>query len=231
MVQVAGDHVGNEITQVQSAEQQAWKFSKAERKREKQRAQQGTWHRCTFYLPKKGRYCAQQRSTASAEFCSTHMVRSLSNSKGRRVPCPMDPKHTVFEGQVAAHVKVCNSTRLLEDLQAKPYYCKGINSGGDGALALPVDHGPNSRPEGEACEDAVIDETYVLDLIQRVSEAHKLHVGELEMETLEPPGLLESLRGAMFSPGLAGKDATATKKGCHMAQQVSLVGHMIKRFE
>ncbi|CAM9959176.1 unnamed protein product, partial [Choristocarpus tenellus] len=93
-----------------------WKRKKKEeRKKAKQCAKlTGAWDRCMFIVQHKGRYCSQQsiqclclaRSSDSSEFCATHIDGSNSMGKGKRVPCPVDPMHTVFEGQVKAHVKV-----------------------------------------------------------------------------------------------------------------------------
>lgn len=44
------------------------------------------------------------RSKHSASFCGTHMGET--EEKGKRVPCPVDPNHTVFEHQLSSHVKV-----------------------------------------------------------------------------------------------------------------------------
>ncbi|CAN0373636.1 unnamed protein product, partial [Ectocarpus sp. 13 AM-2016] len=42
------------------------------------------------------------RSKHSASFCGTHMGETAE--KGKRVPCPVDPNHTVFEQQLSSHV-------------------------------------------------------------------------------------------------------------------------------
>lgn len=47
-----------------------------------------------------------RRSPHSDEYCGTHMGASPCAKKGKRVPCPVDPNHTVFEQQLSAHVKV-----------------------------------------------------------------------------------------------------------------------------
>lgn len=46
------------------------------------------------------------RSPESSDFCATHMRASSSKEKGKRVPCPVDPSHTVFEKLLASHLKV-----------------------------------------------------------------------------------------------------------------------------
>lgn len=46
------------------------------------------------------------RSPHSTQYCATHMVASPCPEKGKRVPCPVDPNHTVFEHQISSHMKV-----------------------------------------------------------------------------------------------------------------------------
>jgi U11-48K-like CHHC zinc finger len=48
-----------------------------------------------------------------------------------RVPCPVDPTHTVCASQLAVHVKVCTRARETASIQAAPYVCKACNCGSD----------------------------------------------------------------------------------------------------
>ncbi|WVZ61144.1 hypothetical protein U9M48_011062 [Paspalum notatum var. saurae] len=84
--------------------------------------------RCHFWLPNKRRYCANS-SLPSSQFCGNHLPESASGA-GRRVPCPVDPSHTVLEENLEAHVGKCPLKKHVAALAAQPYYSKGINSGG-----------------------------------------------------------------------------------------------------
>nr|CAB3497582.1 unnamed protein product [Digitaria exilis] len=84
--------------------------------------------RCHFWLPKKRRHCANS-SLASSQYCGNHLPESASGA-GRRVPCPVDPSHTVLEENLEAHVGKCPLKKRVAALAAQPYYSKGINSGG-----------------------------------------------------------------------------------------------------
>lgn len=47
-----------------------------------------------------------RRNPDSAHYCGTHMNSGGKDGKGKRVPCPADPNHTVLERQLEAHLKV-----------------------------------------------------------------------------------------------------------------------------
>nr|CAB3492597.1 unnamed protein product [Digitaria exilis] len=83
--------------------------------------------RCHFWLPKKRRHWANS-SLASSQYCGNHLPESASGA-GRRVPCPVDPSHTVLEENLEAHVGKCPLKKRVAALAAQPYYSKGINSG------------------------------------------------------------------------------------------------------
>ena len=59
--------------------------------------------RCGYYLSKKNRYCTQ-RVTPPATHCLYH-----GGDKEERVPCPVDPTHTVRAANIDKHVLVCTA--------------------------------------------------------------------------------------------------------------------------
>ncbi|KAM3162260.1 tRNA:m(4)X modification enzyme TRM13 [Lachancea thermotolerans] len=70
---------------------------------------------CEFYLEKKQRRCGMSRRPGVA-YCSEHLnqlqgAAQPPSAKGRRVPCPLDPRHTVWEKDVARHTRKCNTTK------------------------------------------------------------------------------------------------------------------------
>jgi len=78
------------------------------------------WDRCLHFLPRKQRYCNMAR-TPGQQFCGVHLAES---SKGERIPCPVDPSHTVWSGLLAAHLKVCNTATANKMLESMPFYQK-----------------------------------------------------------------------------------------------------------
>lgn len=70
-------------------------------------------------MAQKKRQCNMTRRKEE-KYCAEHLVvlgRSSIEKQGRdrkRVPCPLDPKHSVWEDQVKNHVKKCSAKRQLE---------------------------------------------------------------------------------------------------------------------
>ncbi|CAN0126968.1 unnamed protein product [Scytosiphon promiscuus] len=131
------------------------------RREERKKAQQaavnnGGWERCLYRVPGKKRYCAQYRSKHSTQYCGTHM--GATQEKGRRIPCPVDPNHTVFEQQLASHVKICNLTLQQAQMETQPYYVKGINSG----PALPREEGVHEARSGDVAAAAALDVSFAI---------------------------------------------------------------------
>lgn len=90
-------------------------------------------NRCEFYLEQKRRQCAMQRKKGH-RFCSEHMVHDESQAlevKGERIPCPLDPKHTVWLHDLELHLKKCNAKPKEKH---DPWYVKNYNTkyGDDG---------------------------------------------------------------------------------------------------
>ena len=87
------------------------------------KADPATWSRCLEFMTKKKRFCNLPR-LPGVDKCGVHHEGGQA-----RVPCPVDPSHTVFAQQLAAHIKVCNATKIARVLEAKPYFSKDVNSG------------------------------------------------------------------------------------------------------
>jgi len=52
--------------------------------------------------------------------------------KGRRIPCPIDPSHTIYESQLKKHVRKCPKATIDREERSKVYYRRDINKGGFG---------------------------------------------------------------------------------------------------
>ena len=46
-----------------------------------------------------------------------------------RVPCPLDPTHTIFKNSMKKHLQICTAKQQRDRLEAEPYYCLDCNSG------------------------------------------------------------------------------------------------------
>lgn len=80
--------------------------------------------RCQYYLMKKFRYCRMYHTDDSV-FCTEHRDL-ITNSEGthKRIPCPLDNRHTCYERLLEQHLKKCNSREELRPA----YYVHNINT-------------------------------------------------------------------------------------------------------
>ena len=105
-----------------------------------------TWTQCVFYLTKKRRLCNLERCPNS-RYCGTHRptteepsrrvlskVRSESSGPSKsveRIPCPIDPSHSIYRHNLHKHSEICNIKTRDDELSKYPYYCKDCNSGAE----------------------------------------------------------------------------------------------------
>ena len=79
---------------------------------------------CDFYLTHKRRFCKTEKRPGGYRYCHTHQAELHANGEAggtsRRVPCPINPKHTVYERDLKRHVLVCPDRR--HDPTGLPYF-------------------------------------------------------------------------------------------------------------
>ncbi|XP_008168830.2 tRNA:m(4)X modification enzyme TRM13 homolog isoform X1 [Chrysemys picta bellii] len=79
--------------------------------------------RCGYFVERKKRFC-KMIPAQGRRFCGEHGHQEEENDR-KRIPCPLDPKHTVYEDQLQKHLKKCNSRE-----KPKPaYFVQDINAG------------------------------------------------------------------------------------------------------
>lgn len=113
--------------------------------------------RCTFYSDKKKRTCRQLLSPKVPEpfasepnfkplFCGNHSniystlfkdrkqqkVIHCGESRGKRIPCPIDPSHMIFENNANVHILKCPKAMNEIKERQRVYYKHDINTGGCG---------------------------------------------------------------------------------------------------
>lgn len=69
--------------------------------------------RCNFFVQRKMRHC-RMVCLKDKQFCGEHMNETTTDGGRKRIPCPLDPKHTLFEEFLQSHLKKCNAKRLHE---------------------------------------------------------------------------------------------------------------------
>jgi tRNA:m4X modification enzyme len=155
----------------------------------------------------------------------------------RRVQCPVDGAHTVYEFDLAKHVLVCNRVKDADAMKKLPYYSHNINSGrhctsqGEDKPSADEkeveekeqeqDENEHSAPSAQE-QQGIIDRLVAIDfadLRKRIDAAYASCVGELALEKLH-----HKCCDQLFA---VKKDAGASKSVLrHIEQQASIIGHM-----
>ncbi|KAK1315906.1 hypothetical protein QJS10_CPA05g00114 [Acorus calamus] len=82
-------------------------------------------NRCQFWLPNKRRFCANAPLNHSM-FCGNHNP----TTEQLRIPCPIDPSHSILKENMDTHIKRCPFEKQNQELKTQPFYKKGVNGGG-----------------------------------------------------------------------------------------------------
>lgn len=136
-------------------------------------------------------------------FCGEHGQQEKENDR-KRIPCPLDQKHTVYEDQLQKHLKKCNS-------RAKPkpvYFVQDINAGVKDVAEIPTDQVTLSSLSKEELENLIIK-------LKKASNG-------LELDLKEQVLSHQALQEALNDP----KNGDSAFK--HLKQQASILGNMEK---
>ncbi|KAM3620051.1 uncharacterized protein V6R79_017525 [Siganus canaliculatus] len=154
--------------------------------------------RCFFFVEKKKRFC-KMIVAKGKKFCGEHAT--MEEGTIRRIPCPLDPKHTVSEDKLDKHLKKCNSRE-----KPKPvYYVENINSG-------PAD-ADQHQSQLSLCEHSRAQLDALLDKLKAAATGLQCDVAD---SVLSHPALREELDNP--------KNGDSAHK--HLKQQSSILGHM-----
>lgn len=88
--------------------------------------------RCALWLPQKSRYCSFQ-PVAGHAFCSHHQASQgdAGAAHKERVPCPLDPGHSIFVKDLQKHLRICPRAKERQAEESLPCFERDVNSGGD----------------------------------------------------------------------------------------------------
>lgn len=91
---------------------------------------------------------ANIRSTSTAGSTCSVASAAATAKKGRRIPCPIDPSHEIYESRLEKHIKICPAARRKVNDASLPYYRDSVNCGGFGSLLSDEgeDVGDESQP-------------------------------------------------------------------------------------
>ncbi|KAM9186630.1 tRNA:m(4)X modification enzyme TRM13 homolog isoform 2-T2 [Mergus octosetaceus] len=106
--------------------------------------------RCAYFVARKKRFC-RMVPALGWRFCGEHGQQEKENDR-KRIPCPLDPKHTVYEDQLQKHLKKCNSRE-----KPKPvYFVQDINAGLKDVAEIPEKQVTLSSLSKEELENLII---------------------------------------------------------------------------
>ncbi|KAL7679662.1 putative methyltransferase TRM13, Zinc finger, CCCH-type, TRM13 [Plasmopara halstedii] len=221
------------------AEQLSRAIQRRRRKQTKIKANDdGQWGRCMFKVLRKKRYCNIARVPGSL-FCGNHLPESdvLSCKKSqkfkfstrRRVPCPVDKSHTVYEYDLAKHVQICNRVKDADVMKNLPFYSHNINSGlhsidkKEKTFEEEVDENGHLNLSAKV-QQSIIDRLQAIDfanLRSRIEVAYASCVGELASEHLH-----HNCCDELFETKKTSGSSNSVLR--HIKQQASIIGHMDK---
>lgn len=135
------------------------------------------------------------------QYCGQHLVEEVVEDlrKFKRIPCPLDPKHSCFEHRLQQHLEVCNA-REINDL---PYIKRNINLGCIGE-------------EPPKTSLSSLQDSKLLSFIKRVEVAHKENIGSIERSELSHKVLVKEIATPGYGPSVVR----------HLTQNSSLLGHL-----
>lgn len=140
---------------------------------------------------------------AGQRYCGQHLVEEcidVGTSKYKRIPCPLDPKHSCFEHRLQHHLAICNARQVT----GLPYKSHNIN------LRIgEVEDPPRTLLSSLSDEE-------LLSFIARVEIAHKEHIGNIEESILSHPTLEKEIATPVNGPSVVR----------HLSQNSSILGHL-----
>ncbi|XP_010192581.1 PREDICTED: tRNA:m(4)X modification enzyme TRM13 homolog [Mesitornis unicolor] len=158
--------------------------------------------RCAYFVERKKRFC-KMIPAPGKRFCGEHGQQEEENDR-KRIPCPLDPKHTVYEDQLQKHLKKCNSRE-----KPKPvYFVQDINAGLKDVAEIPENQVPISSLSKEELENLIIK-------LKKASNGLQLRLQEQILSH-------QALQEALNDP----RNGESAFK--HLKQQASILGNMEK---
>lgn len=125
------------------------------------------WTQCCYLVARKQKLCNVGRSVNSM-FCGNHQpvepadedtnlasdgAKDAKKDKRERVPCPIDPTHTIFKNSLSYHVKVCTKLKQSKAMSEQIFFKEDCNS--YSVTCMPCANAPTAeQPLREVAIDA-----------------------------------------------------------------------------
>ena len=148
---------------------------------------------------------------------NTSMMKVMKKIGKKRIPCPLDPSHTIYESNVKAHVKKCNIVKQSRNNKSKVYYQHEVNKGGFGLM-----HNNNHTT---TLTDDTKEEQYYQNLAIGILRAYVLVFGSIEKSKIETKKVLNMTLDELYRYIPTENYANSEKKS---GLEDSLIEHRIK---
>jgi tRNA:m4X modification enzyme len=144
------------------------------------------------------------QASKGSEYCGEHFDWGNKDNSGerRRIRCPLDPTHTVFEARLKQHLKKCNASKKA----VHSCYSPGINAGQPNQQLSSEESTPLSDVPSEILDD----------FVSTVMSIKNDHLISIPTSVLSHP----ILDGELHNP----QNGSFALK--HLSQQSSILGHM-----
>ncbi|XP_042218011.1 tRNA:m(4)X modification enzyme TRM13 homolog [Homarus americanus] len=157
---------------------------------------------CLFYVKRKKRYC-KMLVRAGQQYCGQHLVEEHVNEETihlKRIPCPLDPKHSCYEHRLKHHLAICNA----REVTGLPYVNHNIN------LRI----GDTKEPPKISLSS--LSDQELLSFIAKVEAAHMEHIDNIEESILSHHTLEKEIEAPGCGPSIMR----------HLSQNSSILGHL-----
>lgn len=155
---------------------------------------------CCYYVQRKHRFCRTERRPGS-RYCPTHDIERpaeeevtahvASPDTDTRVPCPINPNHTVYASRLSKHIKVCPDLRFVSS--RLPYYEENKHANNYGCEECVDSPSRPSNSDASACEASgyiaahkLLPEEHLNSLIARLHACYDNYVVPQVMTTMCP---------------------------------------------
>uniref|UniRef100_A0A8C4R0Z3 tRNA:m(4)X modification enzyme TRM13 n=1 Tax=Eptatretus burgeri TaxID=7764 RepID=A0A8C4R0Z3_EPTBU len=158
--------------------------------------------RCAFFVSHKHRLCKMIPS-AGCRYCGEHAACEPDTTVGqqrKRIPCPLDPKHSVYADALQKHLKKCNS----RERPLPVYYMKNINT-----------EESDDEEDSDNNDTLPLHTEEVAGLIAKIERFSEDLAGEIPHCILLHESLREPLKQAGSGPAWK-----------HLQQQASILGNL-----
>merc|ERR1719431_2025540 len=163
---------------------------------------------CHFVVPRKKRRCRMLIKPGN-RYCGehSHLLDTNTDDKieptdSKRIPCPLDPKHSCAESRLESHLLKCPSKQEFQP----EYISKEIN----------IPKQENELDNIKKISISSVSDQELLDVIDRVDKMYKNQVKNIIFEVLKHPLIEEEIA----------KEHIGNSASKHLVQNSSLLGHL-----